>query len=144
MAARVGSLSAGTVTRASERGNASSGYFAARSETLVVAASHQTGYGARRDHVARGGLRWLEALRATEGSRWPSNNRRVTLSKDLIAEIEGDALDDHVPVATALRKCVVLGGRSGSEELRDWATGASPSLPPTYRHTEMRGCPNPT
>jgi hypothetical protein len=30
--------------------------------------------------------------------------------------------DDDVPIATALRKCVVLGGRSGSEELRDWAT----------------------
>jgi hypothetical protein len=40
----------------------------------------------------------------------------------LIDQIEQDALDDRVPVATALRKCVVLGGRSGSEELRDWAT----------------------
>jgi hypothetical protein len=42
--------------------------------------------------------------------------------QDLIAQIEQDALDDAVPVATALRKCVILGGRSGSEELRDWAT----------------------
>lgn len=42
--------------------------------------------------------------------------------RDLIEEIERDALDDSVPVATALRKCVVLGGRSGSERLRDWAT----------------------
>jgi AbiTii len=41
---------------------------------------------------------------------------------DLIAQIEQDALDDTVPVATALRKCIVLGGRSGSEPLRDWAT----------------------
>jgi AbiTii len=40
----------------------------------------------------------------------------------LIEQIERDALDDSVPVATALRKCVVLGGRSGSEQLRDWAT----------------------
>jgi AbiTii-like protein len=40
----------------------------------------------------------------------------------LVAQIEKDALDDSVPVATALRKCVVLGGKSGSEELRDWAT----------------------
>ena len=40
----------------------------------------------------------------------------------LIAQIERDALDDSVPIATALRKCVVLGGKSGSEELRDWAT----------------------
>jgi AbiTii len=41
---------------------------------------------------------------------------------DLIAQIEQDALADKVPVATALRKCVVLGGKSGSEPLRDWAT----------------------
>ena len=40
----------------------------------------------------------------------------------LIAEIERDALDDSVLIATALRKCVVLGGKSGSEQLRDWAT----------------------
>lgn len=41
---------------------------------------------------------------------------------DLIEQIERDALDESVPLATALRKCVVLGGKSGSEELRDWAT----------------------
>jgi hypothetical protein len=40
----------------------------------------------------------------------------------LIFEIERDAIDHTVPVATALRRCVVLGGRSGSEALRDWAT----------------------
>lgn len=40
----------------------------------------------------------------------------------LIEQIERDALDDSVPVATALRKCIVLGGVSGSERLRDWAT----------------------
>jgi AbiTii len=46
----------------------------------------------------------------------------VRRDEDLIAQIEKDALDDSVPVATALRKCVVLGGKSGSEPLRDWAT----------------------
>lgn len=40
----------------------------------------------------------------------------------LIEQIERDALDPKVPVATALRKCIVLGGKSGSEKLRDWAT----------------------
>jgi hypothetical protein len=61
--------------------------------------------------------------------------------RDLLGEIERDALDDSVPVATALRKCVVLGGRSGSESLRDWATrelegyhGAEEELP-DYRVT---------
>jgi hypothetical protein len=38
----------------------------------------------------------------------------------LIEEIERDALDESVPLAAALRKCVVLGGKSGSE---DCATG---------------------
>jgi hypothetical protein len=39
-----------------------------------------------------------------------------------VAQIERDALDDGVPVATALRKCIALGGKSGSAQLRDWAT----------------------
>jgi hypothetical protein len=41
---------------------------------------------------------------------------------DLVAQIENDALDGNMSVATALRKCIALGGRSGSEALRDWAT----------------------
>jgi hypothetical protein len=40
----------------------------------------------------------------------------------LIAQIENGAVDGLASLAEALRKCVVLGGRSGSEELRDWAT----------------------
>lgn len=40
----------------------------------------------------------------------------------LVEQIEHDALADSVPLATALRKCIVLGGKSGSERLRDWAT----------------------
>ncbi len=40
----------------------------------------------------------------------------------LIAQIEQEALDDEASLAGALRKCVVLGGKSGSEPLRDWAT----------------------
>ena len=44
------------------------------------------------------------------------------MADTLLDGIERDALDDGVPVARALRKCVALGGRSGSEALRDWAT----------------------
>lgn len=56
----------------------------------------------------------------------------------LIAQIESDALDDNVPVASALRKCSVLGGKSGSEKLRDWATRELQGYPgvedlPSYR-----------
>jgi hypothetical protein len=39
----------------------------------------------------------------------------------LISEIERDLLDGK-PLADLLRKCIVLGGRSGSVELRDWAS----------------------
>lgn len=40
----------------------------------------------------------------------------------LLDQIEQDVLNDSSTVASALRKCVALGGRSGSEALRDWAT----------------------
>jgi hypothetical protein len=40
----------------------------------------------------------------------------------LISQIERDALDDAAPLATVLRKCVVLAGKSRSDALRDWAT----------------------
>jgi hypothetical protein len=39
----------------------------------------------------------------------------------LIDEIERDALDSSVPISSALRKLVALGGQAGSKELRDWA-----------------------
>jgi hypothetical protein len=39
----------------------------------------------------------------------------------LIVQIERDALDGKASLASALRKCVTLGGKSRSEELRDWA-----------------------
>lgn len=41
-------------------------------------------------------------------------------SPSLLAEIERDLLDG-APVAEVLRKLIVLGGRAGSSELRDWA-----------------------
>jgi len=40
----------------------------------------------------------------------------------LLEQIEQAALDDTSDIAGALRKCVALGGQSGSEELRAWAT----------------------
>lgn len=49
----------------------------------------------------------------------------------LIAEIERDALNERVAVATALRKCIVLGGKSGSEALRDWASRELKGYGPT-------------
>jgi hypothetical protein len=45
------------------------------------------------------------------------------MAKDssLLEEIERDVLDGK-PLADLLRKCIMLGGRSGSQELRDWAS----------------------
>lgn len=40
----------------------------------------------------------------------------------LLDEIEDGATDGRASIADTLRKCVVLGGRSGSQELQDWAT----------------------
>lgn len=40
----------------------------------------------------------------------------------LITEIERDAVDERVPLAGTLRKCVLLGARTGSTKLREWAS----------------------
>lgn len=42
--------------------------------------------------------------------------------RNLIDQIEGDALSNDVPVAQTLRKLIALGGQAGSAELRDWAS----------------------
>jgi hypothetical protein len=45
----------------------------------------------------------------------------VASDQTLLAEIERDVLDGK-PLADLLRKCIMLGGRSGSQALRDWAS----------------------
>jgi len=42
------------------------------------------------------------------------------MSKGLLAQIEAGVLDDE-PLPSLLQKCIVLGGRAGSEKMRDWA-----------------------
>ena len=39
----------------------------------------------------------------------------------LLAQIEVGVLDDSVPLSSLLQKCIVLGGKAGSEKMRDWA-----------------------
>lgn len=58
----------------------------------------------------------------------------------MLAEIESAAHDGGSRIADALRKCITLGGRAGSTELRDWATrelngysGVSDDDLPDYR-----------
>ena len=39
----------------------------------------------------------------------------------LLAQIEAAVVDDRVPLSSLLQQCVVLGARTGSEKMRDWA-----------------------
>lgn len=39
----------------------------------------------------------------------------------LLAQIEAGVLDDAVSLSSLLQKCIMLGGKAGSEKLRDWA-----------------------
>jgi AbiTii-like protein len=39
----------------------------------------------------------------------------------LLAQIEAGVLDDSVPLSTLLQKVIVLGGKAGSEKMREWA-----------------------
>lgn len=48
----------------------------------------------------------------------------------MLEQIEDGALDSTTPLADVLRKCVALGGRSGSEQLRDWARRELDGYPP--------------
>ena len=57
--------------------------------------------------------------------------------ESLLAQIEAGVLDDSVPVASLLQKCIVLGGKAGSEKMRDWArqelNGYEVDTVPPYR-----------
>ncbi|WP_148043426.1 hypothetical protein [Flexivirga caeni] len=60
-----------------------------------------------------------------------------TGGQSLVVEVERDLLDGK-PLADLLRKCIILGTRSGSAELRDWASKElrgydSDDELPTYR-----------
>ena len=44
------------------------------------------------------------------------------MASDLVSEIELEALKSQPDLPGLLRKCIALGGRSGSTSLRDWAT----------------------
>jgi hypothetical protein len=64
----------------------------------------------------------------------------------LLEQIEQGALDSKVPLADVLRRCVALGGRAGSEQLRDWARreldgyGDGQQELPTYRTVRAAIC----
>jgi len=57
--------------------------------------------------------------------------------ESLLAQIEAGVLDDDVPLASLLQKCIVLGGQAGSEKMRDWArqelNGYQGETVPRYR-----------
>jgi len=47
---------------------------------------------------------------------------QVRTDQSLLAQIERDAIDDRVTLATTLRKCIRLGAQARNDELRDWAS----------------------
>src|SRR3954464_13204579 len=55
----------------------------------------------------------------------------------LLAQIEAGVLDDGVPLASLLQKCIILGGQADSEKMRDWArqelNGYTGETLPSYR-----------
>lgn len=61
------------------------------------------------------GIVGLSAMRTTM-------SRMAMRADTLIDQIEQEALDATASLADALRKCMILGGKAGSEQLRDWAT----------------------
>jgi AbiTii len=42
--------------------------------------------------------------------------------QDLLTQIEHDALDEGLPLAATLRKCIALGAQARNADLRDWAS----------------------
>jgi hypothetical protein len=55
-----------------------------------------------------------------------------------LSQIEQDVLDDGKPIGSALRRCMLLGSRTGSSQLREWATlelkgYPAPAEVPDYR-----------
>ena len=57
---------------------------------------------------------------AGSNSGWHRRDVVIVMNK-LLDEVEAGALESSVPLADVLRKCVSLGGWSGSESIRDWA-----------------------
>lgn len=50
-----------------------------------------------------------------------SSSRQLSTRSGLLAELEEDVTSDR-PIADILRKCLVLAGQAGSDELREWAS----------------------
>ncbi|MFF5079229.1 hypothetical protein ACFY36_19395 [Actinoplanes sp. NPDC000266] len=57
--------------------------------------------------------------------------------ESLLAQIQAGVLDDGVPLASLLQKCIILGGQADSEKMRDWArqelNGYEAEPVPSYR-----------
>jgi len=79
----------------------------------------------------------LSLIRVTR--LWPRKFAMAQNRDGLLAQIEADVADHTVPLSSLLQKCIVLGGQTGSEKMRDWArrelngyTGTD--TVPDYRH----------
>jgi hypothetical protein len=65
------------------------------------------------------------------------------MGKTLVQEIEAGALDPHSDLASVLRKCIALGGETGSTRLRDWASLELKGYGSTDELPDYRLCPPP-
>lgn len=68
-------------------------------------------------------------------------------TQSLLLQIEDGVSDDGVSLTSLLRKCIVLGGKEGSEKLRDWASrelrgylGVAHDDLPEYRRVRAMIC----
>jgi hypothetical protein len=44
-------------------------------------------------------------------------------NKDLLLEIQKEAIDGNTGLSTVLRKCLVLGTQFGQQDLKNWRNG---------------------
>jgi hypothetical protein len=109
--------------------------------TVVPKSGARPGFGPARAALATPNGQWTE-LRPSERlhrmSRCGILDDVARPRSDLLSEIESGALEPSSDLPSLLRKCIALGGVTGSEGLRAWATlelkgyGAEDELP-SYR-----------
>jgi AbiTii-like protein len=59
-------------------------------------------------------------------------------NKDLLFEIQKEAVDGNTALSTVLRKCLVLGTRIGQRDLKDWAQWELNGYPASIELPEYR------
>lgn len=74
------------------------------------------------DLVQTGGAQIWPSLPRTTFTALVQNSHMTGQRPDLLAKLEQDLTDRYVPLADLLRTCIVLGGRTRSTRLSEWAS----------------------